>query len=176
MRKLTLSMLASFVLAPCAYGGLSTELKHVRAHERQLQIDTGTLRFFRNHGWLLDPRHRETRDWAIGAIEAARHRVPVVRALLARARARLRPEPGHLAGWSCIHSREAAWSANTGNGFYGGLQMSYGWAGRVRNAALLTPAEQIAVAEAEAAEHNWAYAWMRAQWPNTFPRCAGLFA
>jgi hypothetical protein len=176
MRRLTLTMLASCVLAPCAYGFSSSELESARIQERQLHVDTGTLRFFRHHGWLLDPRHRETRDWAIGAIEVARHRIPVFRARLARARARLQPQPGHVAGWSCIQSREAAWHANTGNGYYGGLQMTYGWAGRVRNAALLTPAEQIAVAEAEAAEHGWSYGWMRSQWPNAYPACAGLFA
>src|SRR6059058_153130 len=27
----------------------------------------------------------------------------------------------HRAGWLCIHSREGAWTSNTGNGFYGGL-------------------------------------------------------
>jgi hypothetical protein len=174
MRRLTLTMLASLVLAPCAYGISSSELQ--RDQERQLHIDTGTLRFFRHHGWLLDPRHRETRDWALGAIEAARHRIPAFRARLARTRARLRPPPGHVAGWACIQRREAGWNANTGNGFYGGLQMTYGWAGRVQNAALLTPAEQMAAAEAEAAEHRWSYSWMRSQWPNTFPPCAGLFA
>lgn len=25
--------------------------------------------------------------------------------------------------WACIHSNEGAWNANTGNGYYGGLQM-----------------------------------------------------
>ncbi|MDX6451610.1 MAG: Transglycosylase-like domain [Gaiellaceae bacterium] len=168
-------MLASLVLAPCAYGISSREVLRDRDQEHQLHVDTGTMKFFRHHGWLLDPRHRETRDWALGAIEAARHRIPVLRARLARARSRLRPPPGHRAGWVCIHSGEAAWNADTGNGFYGGLQMSYGWAGRVRNAAVLTPAEQMAVAEAEAAEHGWGDGWMRSQWPNTYPRCAGLF-
>lgn len=138
--------------------------------------DVGTMRFFRHHGWLLNPRHRETRDWAVGAIEVARHRIPVVKARLARTRARLQPPLGHLAGWVCIHSREGAWNAQTGNGFYGGLQMTYGWAGRVQNAALLSPAQQIAAAEAEASEHGWSYQWMQSQWPNTFPPCAGLFA
>jgi hypothetical protein len=143
--------LASFVLAQYAYGGAASVPRDDRVQERQLRVDTGTLRFFRHHGWLLDPRHRETRDWAVGAIEVARR--------------------------SCIHNREAAaWSANTGNGYYGGLQLSYGWAGRVRNAALLTPAEQIAVAEAEAARHRWSEPWMRGQWPNTYPPCARLFA
>ena len=44
---------------------------------------------------------------------------------------RLTPKPtlSHLAGWLCIHAREGAWNANTGNGYYGGLQMTYGWLG-----------------------------------------------
>jgi hypothetical protein len=28
-----------------------------------------------------------------------------------------------VAAFMCIHSHEAAWTANTGNGYYGGLQM-----------------------------------------------------
>jgi hypothetical protein len=27
--------------------------------------------------------------------------------------------------WRCIHEHEGAWNANTGNGYYGGLQMDY---------------------------------------------------
>jgi hypothetical protein len=176
IRTFTLTLLAFLVLASTAYGISSSQLKVTRIQEHQLHDDTGTLRFFRHHGWLLNPRHRETRDWAVGAIEAARHRIPVLRTRLARTRSRLRPSFAHLAGWVCIHSREAAWHANTGNGFYGGRQMTYGWAGRVQNAALLTPTKQIAAAEAEAATHGWSYSWMRGQWPNTFPPCAGLFA
>lgn len=26
--------------------------------------------------------------------------------------------------WRCIHEHEGAWNANTGNGYYGGLQMT----------------------------------------------------
>ena len=81
----------------------------------------------------------------------------------------------HLQGWICIHSREGAWNAQTGNGYYGGLQMTYGWAGRVVNAALLSPSQQIAAADAEAREHSYDYYWMQHQWPNTFPPCAGYF-
>lgn len=29
-----------------------------------------------------------------------------------------------LEKWSCIHEHEGAWTANTGNGYYGGLQMT----------------------------------------------------
>lgn len=82
----------------------------------------------------------------------------------------------HLDGWVCIHGREGAWNASTGNGFYGGLQMTFGWAGRVGDASRLSPAQQIAAAEAEAAEHGWSWTWMHGQWPNTFPPCAGYFS
>ena len=30
-------------------------------------------------------------------------------------------------GLVCIHHGEGAWNANTGNGYYGGLQMDYGF-------------------------------------------------
>lgn len=129
------------------------------------------LRFFHNH-----PRQAHTK---VGRRETYKARVwvKVIIRELAETRTALRPKPvlGHLAGWICIHNQEGAWNASTGNGYYGGLQMSYGWAGRVTNAALLSPAQQIAAAEAEAAEHHWNYGWMHGQWPNTFPPCAGHF-
>ena len=53
--------------------------------------------------------------------------------------------------------------------------MSYGWMGVVGNAALLSPARQMALAEQVAAQHGWSYSWMAGQWPNTYPPCAGLF-
>ena len=31
--------------------------------------------------------------------------------------------PPRLAAWLCIHGHEGAWTAETGNGYYGGLQM-----------------------------------------------------
>jgi Transglycosylase-like domain len=32
-------------------------------------------------------------------------------------------DPPRLAAWLCIHRHEGPWSADTGNGYYGGLQM-----------------------------------------------------
>jgi CubicO group peptidase (beta-lactamase class C family) len=90
----------------------------------------------------------------------------------------LRPKvavSSHYAGWMCIHDREGAWNSDTGNGYHGGLQMSYGWAGRVGDAAMLSPDQQIAVADAEARVHGYDDGWMRSQWPNTYPPCAGYF-
>jgi hypothetical protein len=92
-----------------------------------------------------------------------------------RYQATLQPVVGHMAGWLCIHNREGAWNAATGNGFYGGLQMTYGWMGLVGNAAALSPADQMAAAEAGYRASGFSSAWMSGQWPNTYPPCAGLF-
>lgn len=51
--------------------------------------------------------------------------------LLRRYSAKLAPAwPPHHSMWLCFHSIEApgaGWRANTGNGYYGGLQMHEGW-------------------------------------------------
>lgn len=91
---------------------------------------------------------------------------------------RLRPRPtlSHLAGWLCIHSREGAWNANTGNGYYGGLQMTYGWLGYISGRASdMSPMAQMAAAEGGYQMSGYSDAWMRGQWPNTYPPCAHLF-
>jgi len=59
------------------------------------------------------------------------------------------------ANWSAIAACESGgnWSANTGNGFYGGLQfteqtwLAYGGSQYASSANLATPAQQIAVAQ-----------------------------
>ena len=72
----------------------------------------------------------------------------------ARAR-RLAAKPPFLDAWLCIHRREARrWNANTGNGFYGGLQMDLAFQRRYASGLLRrkgtadrwTPVEQIWVA------------------------------
>ena len=64
-------------------------------------------------------------------------------------------DPPRLAAWLCIHRHEGPWNANTGNGYFGGLQMdvpfqrTYG-PDRVRAKALAHrwgAIEQIWVAE-----------------------------
>jgi hypothetical protein len=63
--------------------------------------------------------------------------------------------PPRLAAWLCIHEHEGPWNANTGNGYYGGLQMDLAFQ-RAYGADLLRakgpahrwrPLEQIWVAE-----------------------------
>jgi hypothetical protein len=89
--------------------------------------------------------------------------------LLARASA-----PPHRASWSCIQRYEASWHANTGNGYYGGLQMDLGFQ-RLYGSYLLrrkgtadrwSPLEQMWVAERAHRSGRGFYPW-----PNTARYC-----
>jgi hypothetical protein len=82
--------------------------------------------------------------------------------------------PVHYSGWVCIHRQEGAWNSNTGNGFYGGLQMHKGWGG-VLYAHLLSPIAQIRLAEDGYRRSGYSHSWLAGQWPNTYPPCAGHF-
>jgi hypothetical protein len=83
------------------------------------------------------------------------------------------PAVAHLAGWLCIHSREGAWN-DTGDPYWGGLQMHPGWGG-VTHASDLSPMGQMQLAETGYRNSNYSHAWLAGQWPNTYPPCAGLF-
>jgi hypothetical protein len=81
--------------------------------------------------------------------------------------------PPHLSAWLCIHRFEGGWAANTGNGYYGGLQMNLGfqrtyapWLVRRKGTAdRWTPLEQIWTAEKAARSRGF---W---PWPNTARSC-----
>lgn len=68
----------------------------------------------------------------------------------------------------CVHHYEGAWNANTGNGYYGGMQFSLStWAanGGTGRPDLATPGEQLRVAY-----RTWqASGWY--PWPNTARIC-----
>jgi hypothetical protein len=96
------------------------------------------------------------------------------RALSVRSAAK---NPPRLGAWLCIRRREGPWTANTGNGYYGGLQMDITFQ-RTYGAFLLrtkgrahrwTPTEQIWIAER-------AYRSGRGfrPWPNTAGACGLL--
>jgi|SRR5581483_7255018 len=82
--------------------------------------------------------------------------------------------PPHLADWQCIHRGEGAWDDDTGNGYYGGLQMDipfqkrYGYSLYVTKGTAnnWTPLEQVWVAERayESGRGFW-------PWPNTARAC-----
>jgi hypothetical protein len=77
----------------------------------------------------------------------------------------------------CIHGGEGAWNANTGNGYFGGLQMDYGFMRTYGSAYLARygtadhwpPAVQIAVAIRAYASGRGFYPW-----PNTARACGLL--
>jgi hypothetical protein len=81
---------------------------------------------------------------------------------------------GALQEWLCIHRYEGAWDANTGNGYYGGLQMdkefqqAYGpeLLQAKGTADHWTPLEQMQVAERAYQSGRGFYPW-----PNTARMC-----
>ncbi|MBA2615752.1 MAG: transglycosylase family protein [Actinobacteria bacterium] len=85
--------------------------------------------------------------------------------------------PPRLGSWLCIHRHEGPWKANTGNGYYGGLQMDRAFQ-RAWGADLLRrkgaanrwlPIEQIWVAE-RAYRSGLGFR----PWPNTARYCGLL--
>jgi hypothetical protein len=89
----------------------------------------------------------------------------------------LAARPPHSENWRCIHSHEAGWTAHTGNGYYGGLQMDFGFQQhygrfllrRKGTADNWTPVEQMWVAERSqrAGRGFW-------PWPNAARICGLL--
>jgi hypothetical protein len=91
-----------------------------------------------------------------------------------RAKARFTTGPAHRLEWLCIHRFEGSWTAHTGNGYYGGLQMDLSFQ-RTYGAKLLrkkgtadrwTPLEQMWVAEKAYRSGRGFYPW-----PNTARYC-----
>ena len=95
------------------------------------------------------------------------HRV----ALKTRRRAQ---NPPHKRQWLCIHDFEGGWTSNTGNGYYGGLQMDLsfqrayggGLLARKGTANHWTPLEQMWAAERAHRAGRGFYPW-----PNTARYC-----
>ncbi len=85
--------------------------------------------------------------------------------------------PPHLSSWLCIHRFEGSWAANTGNGYYGGLQMDWSFQRaygldllrRKGTADRWTPLEQMWVAERA---HRSGRGF--SPWPNTARSCGVL--
>lgn len=82
--------------------------------------------------------------------------------------------PPHYTAWLCIHRGEGSWTAATGNGYYGGLQMDYGFMSSYGGSLLRskgtannwTPLEQMWVAEKAYESGRGFYPW-----PNTARAC-----
>jgi hypothetical protein len=90
--------------------------------------------------------------------------------------------PPHYAGWSCITNGAYPGAPHEGNGYngrYSGpLGMSTPWMGFYPPGRDWVHSSVVSVywiAERVAARYGFAYAFMRGQWPNTYPPCAGRF-
>ena len=117
-----LCFIIALVVASAASGATPAQLhSRMRRQVSTLHRDRGTVRFFRHHPRLArTPAGRQ-------ALRFARAEIGWTTRELAQTRAALTPRPAlpsSLVGaFACIHHGEGAWDANTGNGYYGGLQM-----------------------------------------------------
>jgi hypothetical protein len=77
--------------------------------------------------------------------------------------------PAHNALWECIHGGEGSWG-DTGDPYWGGLQMHPGWGG-VHHASDLSPVQQKWLAEHELQKQKDPYYWVEGQWPRSHIGC-----
>jgi hypothetical protein len=142
---------------------------------RTLHHDLSVERFFRRHVKAARTwRGRQSRRWHRAQKRWTRRELQETFSAL---EAVLIP---HKAAWLCIYRYErgsAGWATNTGNGYYGGLQMDWSFM-RAYGRELLrrkgtadkwTPAEQMMVAERA---HRSGRGFN--PWPNTARRCGLL--
>lgn len=136
---------------------------------------------FRNETWrwqdLMGVRRTPT-SYSARRLESVAYRRWVLdlwKSRAAKAR-RQGKNPPHEAQWRCIQRHEGAWRANTGNGFYGGLQMNMAFQRRYAPKLLRrkgtadnwTPLEQMWVAERAHEKRGFH------PWPNTARYCGLL--
>lgn len=175
MKRLTLAV----VIAALTLGYYATPAAaHVSNKHVIVLIDK---RVAHTHVYEIMSGHRITHYW--GAANRCHHRgcyaLNIVR--LRRwthrdivARAQLSPWPTYwLPEATCVHSHEGAWTDNTGNGYYGGLQMdgsferTYGptFYARWGNASNWPPISQLIAAYRAYLSRGWE------PWPNTSAMC-----
>lgn len=110
-----------------------------------------TDRFYAVIAWNAAVEAREAADREAAALARTRRR-PAIPATV-----------GAGSGWNAVAACESSgdWTANTGNGYFGGLQMTpafwrqYGGLAYAPRPDLATPAEQIAVAERAGSRAPW---------------------
>lgn len=187
LRTITVFSIALSVTGTAKASATSSRpIEHCRSQSprRELVCAQRALRRRRGEEHWIKARHSRT----LFALTSASYwrarlkfvywRIRVDRRSIAEARARMRRAAPieHVALWLCIHRGEGAWNDNTGNGYYGGLQMTSGWGG-VARPDLLSPAAQMALAERglqAAIRRGDELAWLEGQWPNSSPPCLGF--
>lgn len=120
-------VVATMALSAPAAHAMSAR-QHVEHARTTLHAAHGTLRFFSRRQWLVWDGPLARRRIAKGALRVAYARITAARSELVRAQAVLvivtePPADALTRAFLCIHSYEGSWTANTGNGYYGGMQM-----------------------------------------------------
>jgi hypothetical protein len=119
---LTLVATAAMIWSAHASAQLITHPKCKSLHCREVSQKLNL-----KHAKYLCARGRHaTKQWGCQAVrwltrehnETWRALHPVVRVI---------QSASDIGAWLCIHNGEGAWNSNTGNGYYGGLQMDYGF-------------------------------------------------
>jgi hypothetical protein len=174
MRRISLLPLAcAAVLALPAGSALATPTR--ADHARILR----KIAYYRTSAWHLQILIMRPRTPSSGAAWRRRDyafRKQVLRGWRRRAARvwRLALNPPSESDWDCIHRGEGDWNSNTGNGYYGGLQMDLEFQRTYAPAFLLrkgtadrwTRLEQIWVAERARRSGRGYYPW-----PNTARMC-----
>ena len=172
----TLTVTVAITTCACLFGAIAVQqassapnLQSVVLVGRIRAAQAEVLRWQR----VMGPVNRPTRGLATAKPVPGRRALTFWTRLAHRFRWRAQ-HPPHLYDWLCIHRYEADWTAATGNGYYGGLQMDVGFQ-RTYGAHLLllkgtadhwTPLEQIWVAETARRTGRGFYPW-----PNTARVC-----
>ena len=137
--------------------------------QRQRLIDAYRHRVWRWQRIMGHPELRELRN----PPEELTSKIAAWKRIAAKVQHRAH-NPPHKRQWLCIHRYEGAWTSNTGNGYYGGLQMDIsfqrayapGLLRRKGTADRWTPLEQMWAAERAHRSGRGFYPW-----PNTARYC-----
>jgi hypothetical protein len=98
-------------------GRTATVSIHVTVRNGGLDVaPTALVADLRSEVWRLQSLMRVPRTLGLPTLQAWQKKASVVRRQASR--------PPHWTQFLCIHRYEGAWNANTGNGYFGGLQMN----------------------------------------------------
>jgi Transglycosylase-like domain len=146
---------------------------------RQAFHDHSIIRFWRNHR-DLSSTHKWIRGiqvhWALVSLRIVQRNLQRLSTPVYTVHRSITASSSVIANLLCIHKYEGAWNANTGNGYYGGLQMdltfqqSYGgwYLTHVGTANLWPVSVQLQVAAKAVASRGYS------PWPKTARMC-GLY-
>jgi hypothetical protein len=122
MRKTIVILFAVFALG--AATDASAKLMVTRQCGTLSCINSRQLQNLKHARYVCNYGRHQTRRWNCAAVKWLKREYEQTQAVLHPV------VPSDLSAWLCIHRYEGAWTSNTGNGYYGGLQMDSGFMAR----------------------------------------------